>query len=282
MFEPALQKMTEIGADTYGPEPFQDYLAENELPKKKTASAISVQTLAGLSPELRDAQTTVIRLGEAPDSQYTQFALARAINGWSDYFFIDDQVFADCAPEAFVPETPMVELFPFFLLPNFVEMSLVNLAVASGIFGHALNLDADDLASAPATGQSTYSFSFRPHRDIDKRFEHNNGQVEIDALIVGKRENHPVVFVVEAKSSKKFESLAKHKLLYAVLAIRSKLPPYMPVVPVYLRVLSTATDLHFYFAECGEVDTRDPILNELQVVSQRQIVLTKLEIPDRP
>ena len=281
IFAPALQKMAETGSAIYGPEPFQEYLANNSGSAAKTAASISVQTVTDLKSELKAAETMVLRLGQAPESTHTQFALVRTFHGWSDYFFVDKEIFSDCTPEAFVPETPVVELFPFFLLPSFVEMSLVNLAVASGLFGHALGLDSNNLASAPATGQSTYSFRFRPHRELEDQFEHRNGQVEIDALIVGKRNDKPVVFVVEAKSSKDFDSLAKHKLLYAVLAMRSKLPPYMPVVPVYLRVIETQRDLKFYVAECGQVDSKNPILNELEATTQRQIVLTKLEMPDR-
>jgi hypothetical protein len=56
---------------------------------------------------------------------------------------------------------------------------------------------------------------------------------------------------VEAKAGDEFDTLAKHKLLYPVLALRSGIPEYMPVVPVYLRVLRRPEGLHFFVAECS-------------------------------
>lgn len=51
--------------------------------------------------------------------------------------------------------------------------------------------------------------------------QHYKGQVEIDALFVGRRNRQETLFVIEAKTSNNFQSLAKHKLVYPVLALSS-------------------------------------------------------------
>jgi hypothetical protein len=144
----------------------------------------------------------------------------------------------------------MRQLFTFALLPKFTETSLVNLALASGLLSHALRIDDEELPSAPATGQGTYSFTFSPHADLNVTWAHTKGQVEIDAAITAKRCGEETLFVVEAKAGDDFDSLAKHKLLYPALALRSGVPEHMPLVPVYIRVLRRMDGLHFYFAEC--------------------------------
>ena len=49
-----------------------------------------------------------------------------------------------------------------------------------------------------------------------------------------------LVDTVEAKAGKKSDSLAKHKLLFPALALRSGILEYMPLVPVYIRALRRA------------------------------------------
>ncbi|WP_252371579.1 DUF6997 domain-containing protein [Pseudoalteromonas phenolica] len=112
---------------------------------------------------------------------------------------------------------------------------MVNLACASGLLKEALSLDDEASIIVPATGQSTFTFRFKPICDEDTILEHINGQVEIDAVFVGKRNGKENLFVIEAKHSEKFDSLAKHKLLYPCLSLLEKLPASMPIVPVYLR-----------------------------------------------
>ena len=148
-------------------------------------------------------------------------------------------MFADARPELFIPPVSMRQLFAFTLLPKFTETSLVNLAIASGLLSHALGLDDATLPSAPATGQGTYSFTFSPHAELGVTWLHSKGQVEIDAAIIAKRRGEETLFVVEAKVGDDFDSLAKHKLLYPALALRGGVPEYMPLVPVYIRVLRT-------------------------------------------
>ena len=250
MFEAALKEMQQSGQGCWGPRGFQDYCRENGFRAPDTAQFISVDTRLRLQPELVKAECMVFRLGIPEGERNTQFGLAKCVDGWEDYFLLDDWLFRKVPPEMFLPTAPARHLFPFQLLPTFTETSLVNLALASGLMGHALRLEEPDLALAAATGQSTLSFQFRPHEQASAVWAHGRGQVEIDSLFTARREGRETVFIVESKAGAEFDCLAKHKLLYPMLAIRQKVPSYMPVVPVYLRVVKEADGYHFYFAEC--------------------------------
>ncbi|MFC1708088.1 DUF6997 domain-containing protein, partial [Planctomycetota bacterium] len=128
---------------------------------------------------------------------------------------------------------------------------------------------------APATGQSTFDFSVRPHAKLDAEWAHQAGQVEIDALLVGRRSGKSVVFVVEAKIGEP-SSLAKHKLVYPALAVAPRVPDGMEIVPVYLRVTATAEGLCFAVAECSLPDPRGgrpPAVSELQPGQMTSILL---------
>ena len=84
------------------------------------------------------------------------------------------------------------------------------------------------------------------------------------------------MFIVESKAAGDLDSLAKHKLLYPLLAIRGKVPHYMPVVPVYLRVVQREDGYHFYFAECVLAESAGddvPVLSDLRAVSKKHYVL---------
>lgn len=165
----------------------------------------------------------------------TDFALAQCVKGWDDYFLIDELIFGGVPVEPFVPPVSMRHLLPFLLLPAFSETSFVNLAIASGVLAHALGIDQGDLPHAPATGQSTFSFDVIPHPDLGVKWAHSQGQVEIDAVVTARRNGSECLFVVEAKSGLANESLAKHKLVYPVMALQTRVPGYLPVVPVYLK-----------------------------------------------
>jgi hypothetical protein len=220
-------------APAFGPRSFQGYLAEYGLKAQNTWQHISVDNQRRLAPELRETRTMVFRLGSPEGEKHTH-----------------QEVFADAKPELFIPPVPMRQLFAFTLLPKFTETSLVNLAIASGLLSHALGLDDAALPSVPATGQGTYSFTFSPHAELDLSWSHSKGQVEIDAAIIAKRRGEETLFVIEAKAGDDFDSLAKHKLVYPALALRSGVPQYVPLVPVYIRVLRRTDGLHFYLAEC--------------------------------
>ena len=87
----------------------------------------------------------------------------------------------------FIPMVPFRHLFPFSLLQRFTETSLVNLALASGLMAHALQLDDQTLPLATATGQSTFSFRLSSSRTHSGLWEHARGQVEIDSVFSARR-----------------------------------------------------------------------------------------------
>jgi hypothetical protein len=138
----------------------------------------------------------------------------------------------------------------FDLLPKATETSLVNMAVASGILGAALQIESERDTIINATAQGTYSFSVSPHQDFDTSWHHTSGQVEIDGAFVARRNERETIFVVEAKVSDSFDSLAKHKIAYPMLAIEASLAEATPVVGVYLRVLRKPSGFEFFIAEC--------------------------------
>lgn len=273
-FAAALLTMAEEGSQTYGPIAFQSYLRDHGLSPKRTWSAISVDRLDALSPELKQAQTMVFRLGSDGRDHHTRFALARVHNGWSDFFLIDADIFRNTQPEIFLPSVAARDLYVFDLLPRLTESSLVNLAIASGLLSCALRLDEQSL-SIPATGQSTFSFDFRALDHLDTTWSHSNGQVEVDSLFLGRRNGKETLFLVEAKSSGSLSSLAKHKLVYPLLGVRGGIPEYMPVVPVYLRAVRDGCDMQFYVAECSIpiANARPPALSSLEVVRSTCLVL---------
>jgi hypothetical protein len=250
MFETALDLMGKEGAVTFGPMSFQKYAQASGLMTAKTAPAISVDSLKDLPVELRAAGAMVFRLGAADGERNTQFALARHVNGWGDYFLMDDVVFSRAEAEVFIPSVSMKELFAFQLLPALTETSYVNLALASGLLAHALRLDDERSAHVPATGQSTFSFQVRPHSAHDVSWHHRRGQVEMDAVFIAQRGGKPHLFLVEAKVSTSLQSLAKHKLAYPLLALRAAVPSYLPIVPVYVRAMAAEDGVHFCVCEC--------------------------------
>jgi hypothetical protein len=276
MFESALEEMKKTGLPHWGPKSFQGYCMANSVKAPKTAEHISIDSQKGLAPGLRNAQCMVLRLGIPEGEKNTFFGLSKCVNGWGDYFLLDDVLFEGVAPEMFIPTVSFRHLFPFYLLPAFTETSLVNLALASGLMAHALGLDEQTLPLAAATGQSTHTFRFRPRIGMEEPWTHARGQVEIDSLFAARRGGKETVFIVESKAAGGLDSLAKHKLLYPLLAIRGKVPHYMPVVPIYLRVVPKEDGYHFYFAECElalPVDGDVPVLTDLHAVSQKHFVL---------
>jgi hypothetical protein len=275
LFKPALAQMEAGHAPAFGPCSFQGYLAEHGLSAPNTCQYISVDNLRRLAPDLRKARTMVFRLGSPKGNKHTHFALARCITGWDEYFILDKEVFADAEPQLFIPQGPNHQLFAFKLLPKFTETSLVNLAIASGLLSHALSLDDTTLPPAPATGQGTYSFTFSPNAALGLTWSHTKGQVEIDAAVIAYRRGGEMLLVIEAKVGDDFDSLAKHKLLYPVLALRGSVPDHIPVIPVYIRVLRRRDGLHFYIAECEVAGLGDGVvsLSGLRPIVVRQTVL---------
>jgi hypothetical protein len=235
IFTPAIEEMNVSGLWYRNPESFVSYRQTHGLPDTSTAEAISVDSISNLDRDLRNANLMVFRLGAGRDAKGSRFALARseAID-MSDYFLLDSLLFSTTTPKLFIPSVSYQSLFAFTLIPKFTETSLVNLAVFSGLLGHAVGLDQSGTISAPATGQSTYTFSFSPRRDPSPVWEHYKGQVEVDALLTGYRQGIPVAVIVESKANSGPGSLAKHKLLYPYLSLRPTIPEYMPILLVAL------------------------------------------------
>lgn len=278
IFTQALASMAASGSPVYGPVSFQAYCREQGIAPRSTAACISVQSIEGLDAELRAASTTVFRLGSPQGTPTTEFALVRSSHGLDrDFFLVDSQIFADVSPRLFIPAVPFAHLYAFHLLPGFTETSLVNLAMSSGLLPEALGLDRGHYPSAPATGQSTYTFSFVASAEVPIPLCHNNGQVEIDAVFTGCQKGQEKLFVVEAKATGKFTSLSKHKLAYAVLAMRNTVPKCLPIVPVYLRCVPDEKILHFHIAECTYDTGTDGmmVLSSLRPKSVRHLAMTR-------
>ena len=193
----------------------------------------------------------IFRLGSRSGIRSTHFALAKSSDGWSDYFFVDQDVFGGTEIEVFLPDASIRSLFAYQLLPALTETSLVNLALASGSLPQALGITSGLQQAIPATGQSIFTFDFQPISASEMRLQHERGQVEIDALFVERREGRECLFVIEAKVGKGFDSLAKHKLLYPILALQHNIPSDIDIVPVYLRAVRREGHIEFNIAECS-------------------------------
>jgi hypothetical protein len=251
MFDQAIHEIESSGDIIGIPRSFQDYVAETRVGNKRTAQYISINSISDLTTELKKSGYMVFRLGSPKGSRNTEFVLAKAVESWNDYFFIDEEIFSASELQVFLPNAPIRSLFAFQLLPTLTETSLVNLAMASGLLTEALGIEQENHQSIPATGQSVFTFDFQPTSYSSKVITHNQGQVEIDALFVGKRKGKECLFVIEAKSGKELNSLAKHKLLYPMLALQDSIPAYMEVIPVYLRTISKEGCIEFNIAECS-------------------------------
>ncbi|MBD2092463.1 hypothetical protein H6F67_21685 [Microcoleus sp. FACHB-1515] len=279
IFENVLLEMRERKVIYSEPRSFQEYLRANHINSQNTASHISIQKIEDLKPELRKEGYMVFRLGSRPNDNNTYFALAALSNkdDWSEYFLIDKIIFKDTQPEIFLPNVSIRQLFAFNLLSNLTENSLINLAISSGLLANALNIETSESLAASASGQGIFSFEFKPNSQSELIWNHYKGQVEIDALFVGRRNSQETLFVVEAKTSSSFQSLAKHKLVYPVLALRSKVPGYIPMIPVYVRAIKSKSrqEISFYIAECTPLDARKETIsiNKLDVVSVKHLVL---------
>jgi hypothetical protein len=251
VFEPALAQMRTADLSVFGPTGFRDYLLEHGLSASRTADHISISHLDRLPAALKASNTMVLRLG-AGEGGRTNFALVRVADIHDFFLWIAPE-----APRTFLSDARMRNLIGYTLLiPS--ETTLVNLAFTSGLVAHALGLDDDESLPAPARGVLRATFSFRAHSTLDWVLEHVHGQVEIDALIVGRRNGLDHLFVLEAKQSS--AALANHKLLYPIMALAGAVPPDMPIVPVYLRAERQPSGYLFTVAECRCPDLRHGLL----------------------
>ena len=181
LFSPVLQDLPD--RSVFGPVAFQEYLTEHNLPRKDTASIISVDSFEKLPSELRSSDTMILRLGSPKGKRQTEFALVRVADRLTDFFLFNESVFSESQPDPFLPTVSWRQLYSFQILNNLSEAALLNLALASGLMNCALGLDDNVSIPAAATGQSLFTFHFRPHDLIDIELVHNAGQVEIDACL---------------------------------------------------------------------------------------------------
>ena len=276
IFERLITELERQGSHYSEPQSFQEYSGITD----KTASYISVQDIDDLKPDLRKASYMVFRLGSRPKNRTTHFGLAklRQNDNWAEYFLIDHDIFKDTEPEIFLPNVSVRQLFAFNLLSQLTENSLINLAISSGLLASALGLESSESLAAPASGHSIFTFNFKVSPDAPI-WEHIEGQVEIDALFVGKLNKKETLFVIEAKTSTEFKSLAKHKLVYPILGLRTVIPGSIPIIPVYIRAIKIKgkREIKFYIAICNELNAINNsgliILNKLEVNYVKHFIL---------
>lgn len=249
IFGPALTEMSASGSSVFGPVVFRDYVAEHGLGTRRTPEHISVNNWGALPAELKAANAMVFRLGRGVDPR-TRFALVRAPSA-ADFFLFGAGT--DDPASTFLSPASLRDLFGFSLVaPS--ETMLVSLACASGVLATALGFDEPSTVTSPSRGTMRASFAFRPHSGLDAVLEHVNGQVEVDALVLGRCSGKDVLFVLEAKQSP--DPLAKHKLVYPVLALAERIPPDLEIVPVLLIARALADGIRFDVVRCAMPDPR--------------------------
>lgn len=276
VFGPALSHMRRTASDTFGPKPFRDYLKEHNLSPRMTASAISIDSISRLARDLTEEKVMVFRLGSSSGRKITSFALARCRKGLADFFLQDADLFESVAVEDFSAADAHLNLAAFKFLPRLTESSVVNLALASGILGEALNIDDPRRPIIPATAQSTFTFDVKAYEDTPA-WSHYRGQVEIDSVFFANRKGKQTLFAVEAKQSAKLSSLAKHKLVYPTVALRSaSVKNPFRVVPVYLRALRKGSTWEFYVCECSLPASTSHVISSLNATRKRRVLRLKL------
>lgn len=274
VFVPALDEMSRTGSLIFGPKSFQRYLIENNFPLRLTAPLVSVDSFELLSPSLRENGVMVLRLGTSPDNRGTQFVLVKTEN-LSSFFLEDSKIFTQKNVEEFPTKESYTKSLYQVLPALSSERFLINLALTSGLLGLALELES---VSSAATCQSTFSFNLRLHSSINQIYRHDKGQVEIDSIFLGRKNGRDVIFVIEAKSNKS-KSLAKHKLVYPVLAIveANEVPSEIQVVPVYVKISTQKDGFYYNIVECELPDPRtSPVaIDELKPLKHTYLFLSK-------
>jgi len=262
IFDVALRELKASPTRSFGPESFKGYCQRVGLQRVDTASTISVDFLERLAPELRDAGVMVLRLGAHEAGGGTSFALVRADNLARD-FFLDDAGWDGIEEVSMEPPADPRRFLPLRFFPKASEYSLLAAGLNGGVFSRALNLDDDHHAYLPISGHFTADFDVKIREDL--HFAHRNGQVEVDATFVALRGGKPVLFVIETKRDPPKSGLAKHKLVYPILAMAGRNDPEMAIIPVYCRTWITDTAIHYAVMECHLPDSRTerPALTDL-------------------
>ena len=268
IFDQAIRSLEAEGLSYSEPQSFCAY--RDSLEKKptnstkNTAQILSVQKKEDLQRELVESGYMIFRLGKREGQKGSYFGLAKLKNpdDWSEYFLIDADLFKGVEKQIFLPNVSIRQLFAFNLLSDLTENSLINLAISSGLMASALGIETSESLAAPASASGTFNFQFKANCDENAPvWDHEQGQVEIDALFVGRRGKQEILFVIEAKTSEKYQSLAKHKLVYPILALRNKIPDCIQVIPVYLRVVKSKNnrEIDFYVAECKPINIQEVV-----------------------
>lgn len=279
VFSKLIDEMEESNLQFSKPMSFKKYQESQSNKPLRTAEFISAQKIEDLSPDLKSRGYMVFRLGSRKNEKTTHFALSKLTKpgDWSEYFLIDSELFKDTEPELFLPNVSIRQLFAFDLLSNLTENSLINLAISSGLLASSLRIETSESLAAPASGQGYFTFDFKPKKNSEIRWKHEKGCVEIDALFVGKRSGRETLFVIEAKTSKSFSSLAKYKLIYPLLSLNSRVPKMIPIVPVYLRAIKSVNkqQIDFYIAEFSPLkrEAKDVSIDYLEAVRTNHFVL---------
>jgi hypothetical protein len=279
-WDPALRSVQEAATGLYGPRSFTGYLREigQDPSQYRTAAELSADTRQQLSNRLAEQETMVLSLGRATDGPGTQFALVHVPDHLDD-FFIDERAFRPDERETldYTAEgddtlalgqevQDMLEVYRS--LPTFSETGFLNFALSTGLFSRALDLDAAQIGTAPTTVASSFDFEFEPHPDRPTILHHNDGQIEIDALVMTRRNGERVLLVIEAMCGGR-RDLAKHKLGYPALAAETSLSLDVDrVIPVYLRARPVKEGVRYSIYECSEIPAGEerPCLAKLHVV----------------
>jgi hypothetical protein len=232
------------------PRGWQEYLASLAIKTtRKAPEFLAADDFAKLHATLRQAQCMVFRLG-TKGSGRTNFSVVKC-GSLSEQFIDNALVTRDVVDEIFFPTVPARELFSFGLIPNATENGLVSLALGARVLDHALGIS--DRATMPARGNGLYSFDVRPTKSQpDLKLEHRDGQVEIDSVFLGKVHGVDTIFVVEAKQANGRKGIAKAKLAYSALAVRSVLKFQLKIQLVYLLFDRPSADaIRFVVCPCS-------------------------------
>lgn len=270
VFSPILKSLELANQEVSEPISFLKYIKEQGLKARGTATHISVQSYQNLDPLLKEKGWMVYRLGSRAEAKGTHFGLIKINGNWSQHFFFDSEVFKNASCQKLTPDWSSDTLLAFSSIPSLTETSYVNLALALNLFEKFVELEVIE-QSIPATGRGNYSFSVQPSNlKPEIKWQHQSGQVEIDSVFVANYLGQKHLVIVEAKTSKRFDSLAKYKLAYPALAIRETSD--LPILPVYLRIIESSKSLDFFVGICKPVKKTKPLfIDDLQIELSKKI-----------
>ena len=274
VFSPIVESLELANQEVSEPISFLEYIKKYDLKAGGTATHISVQSYQNLDSFLKERGWMVYRLGARAEAKGTHFGLIKINANWSQHFFLDSKIFKNTSCQKFTPDWSSDKLLAFSSIPSLTETSYVNLALALNLFEKSAELEIIN-QSIPATGRGNYSFSVRPtNRKPEIKWEHQSGQVEIDSVFIANYFGKKHIVIVEAKTSKRFDSLAKYKLVYPALAIRETSD--LPILPVYLRVIESSKSLDFFVGICKPVKKTEPLfVDDLQIEVSKKISCLK-------